>query len=1786
MITLDPAQFFALRKSASGPVQVGGHSGSGKSTLANAIALQSARDGRSCLLIGNDASLDRPIAFQTLAHVHRVLAERAQLNDQIDVPDTNVPAKAVIPLDLIEARAKTDPIAAKAAVSLLQRTRELSQKYKLNADEIEESISNNQSISPDAFDLAALAVQDGSRLADQLWSGNGRAGRSFHDLKQLLAGTATEVPANDQVLKLILADDATFEADLVNILSSRNEHKDEQAVAAIVGGLRRLGATEKTLRECQQHAIGMSRIMNDAIALVRKHGSLKAAFSADADSDGAKAIGFFMRMRPQEGSAAAVRAFDSALRDYQIDSAALEPHLNQYGNRSLASFVSVSDASGYKTEANPGSFVQRIREARYAARQLPGLLNKIRTSLPQELGQRFESAPVEDAAAILEKGSEYGPREKAAGELRQLRSLFAQTGFGDPLNAPADFESRIDKARAPALKPSNHVAASAYSPEVLDLLLGLTTYNEYPNVTAWPTGIARARNKDEIALIAQGGRRFDVVVVDDAADIAPALIAALAQAGATVHRIGIVDHDDAILLDIPHRQQDTALAGAVSGQHHRWLGAPDGSGLVVRPAPELTLEQLHSAAGRLVGLLQAAGCSAELSTSHSDADFVVASLDQLTDSVARTIASRARKGAAILCRSDLRSPEAMPEPSSAPDVLLAQSLGWKLVETTADGALLEKDGRSVVLVDETVTISGRDETVADVACRLGLMGWHPVVSWRFSSRTPDDFGKLLNDSSVPTSRRYRTIAETFDLKQPLPPGGDYGTKPVHGSDVARTTSAITTPPATAVQARAVEPEIRHIEGPAGENEAPVSGPALSIVRSTDENQRSGPTADVVSLKPRHVQDGNANRLPEAQTTDGQPNPLRTENDSEKAEQPASPFSPPVEASTHTKLQINPTLLDRIVISIAGHRVPLPHVARMVVSTALQTQVPSPICIVLPSTEHVAQFAAILSALQCLASDFPNNRKHFLERYFKPGASVRILPDKNVFVVGTKSTGLGKDGVFLGYTEKETLIGDGRRLFSNEELFRFEPTTRQLPKSRSSIRFNTAERTKVDELAEVETFGNSGLYNNRVVLIGSQKEFGRVLDGLTLVCGQEGSDQVHAPLVENFAWGNFDENGQPFVLSPEGSGGAPLVAIARDLAELERASLHPDIQAGSQIVLTDRLEHVLKNVDLANRVGERQRLIVFADGRQRADALTLRKNGWIVWEPQPWELVSQDTATAQEPAKTGVLGLDRTQHSALVERRPGLGYLPRSAPALSSAYGLLQRIGDFLTAESAVDDSRMQAIMDTIRDLFFGASNWLTLPNSSQMADCLASLQHLRGEQVYVTRYLGPDAGTAVGAFATAIESFVTAPRKGGMTPKGEALLELARNAALHPTLKQVLVTGSRQSREEADAFLAANDINLQCKLATELADGDEFPGAISFSILRRDMFEKFFDPWPSKAIVLTGYDFELNIYKQRLRWRDSQKRRLGLDPDVRTRLTALSTSSFGTATQGADSDNVMPDVTLDPQLDPFEQISRIGKSETKRSIRIDLSPHEQSEDAHIVRFVGQSWMPMATDYRPVCLIQAGADGQKSGVEHIEISDLRPGMRIIARESGEKDVIKAVAQDACGDEKYDRLWKQASLWREALNSGGSDPGRIARRLQDSGIRRHIVTLRSWLTNPSLIGPRSEDDVLAIAKTFPLAGKSPGDWKGCCDAISELRGHHLSAGMKLADHLANRCGRMLLEPTETETAVEFQLGTVWILEVAEIEPSVRSVPTTMLNRLQWLNSAWQARRYGERLRVMAA
>src|SRR5258708_9179925 len=92
MIILDPAQALALRKSASGSVDVAGRGGTGKSVLANAIASQAARGGRSCLLVGSSRILDRPLGYGLIRDIHKVLSDRAQFDHPASRPAVPPPS--------------------------------------------------------------------------------------------------------------------------------------------------------------------------------------------------------------------------------------------------------------------------------------------------------------------------------------------------------------------------------------------------------------------------------------------------------------------------------------------------------------------------------------------------------------------------------------------------------------------------------------------------------------------------------------------------------------------------------------------------------------------------------------------------------------------------------------------------------------------------------------------------------------------------------------------------------------------------------------------------------------------------------------------------------------------------------------------------------------------------------------------------------------------------------------------------------------------------------------------------------------------------------------------------------------------------------------------------------------------------------------------------------------------------------------------------------------------------------------------------------------------------------------------------------------------------------------------------------------------------------------------------------------------------------------------------------------------------------------------------------------
>jgi hypothetical protein len=851
------------------------------------------------------------------------------------------------------------------------------------------------------------------------------------------------------------------------------------------------------------------------------------------------------------------------------------------------------------------------------------------------------------------------------------------------------------------------------------------------------------------------------------------------------------------------------------------------------------------------------------------------------------------------------------------------------------------------------------------------------------------------------------------------------------------------------------------------------------------------------------------------------------------------------------------VIDRIAFGPNGGSAP-PHLLRLLVSTVLATDESAPICIVLPSVERIASVIAILAALECLSFDLPENRKHFLLN-LRPGQRARLHPTGEVFEIGEVARGMLR----LKFLDAKSRRRNASWLMPADRAFRLEPTLRHRPLGTSAARFDAQPPNDLEAIVGSQLFGNSGLIRTRVLLAGSRAEFERTLHELMI--RPRGGFAPAGRLAEVFPFGAVDADGGPIVIEPPDSGGQPMVAIARDLLDLEQSCLAGGVAPGSRAVLTDRIDLILRDLSLAGRIGERQRLIAFVDARNRAELDPLRKQGWSIWEISPRDIIGPEG----RPMRIGSRGIDRSQWGAAGEVRCRPGFVPCEAPDLEQADEAILRLGEHLSDESVEYETWVEEILDTARRLFFSSSGWFSPPVGDARDAVLSGIEDLHREAVRLERQIGAAASAAIIDLAAAIDRFRASVEDSGITPKGARILKLARPAA-GSSFRQVFVAGSRQSRELADAFFGEQSLNLHCLTVSDLLEAEDPPSIVAFSVIRRDVFERLVDPWPSPSTLFVGYDFEIDCYTRRLARREALRASLRVDEERRSRITGLPRATFADASEGRDKPAVLQEP--DDKLVRFDRATR----EWNWTKRISIPRARQGEEvcqARMVHFVGRSWSAMTDDHRSVMLSRGAGGASNTSVHHVRLDELAPGYRLILRESGDRDVIRLLAEQRKGEAAYRQLRERASLWRTALRAASMDVRSVTAALRSIGVHRHQATVRAWLTEAELIAPRSTKDVMAIASAFPLRGKGQADWQACCDAIDELRSLHVSAGSHLTGLLVSRCGRMLFEPSDTELAIDLGIGIVWIVEVSSIDPEPSECPLWYVNRLQWLSQDWK-------------
>jgi hypothetical protein len=231
---------------------------------------------------------------------------------------------------------------------------------------------------------------------------------------------------------------------------------------------------------------------------------------------------------------------------------------------------------------------------------------------------------------------------------------------------------------------------------------------------------------------------------------------------------------------------------------------------------------------------------------------------------------------------------------------------------------------------------------------------------------------------------------------------------------------------------------------------------------------------------------------------------------------------------------------------------------------------------------------------------------------------------------------------------------------------------------------------------------------------------------------------------------------------------------------------------------------------------------------------------------------------------------------------------------------------------------------------------------------------------------------------------------------------------------------------------------------------------------------------------------------------------------------------------------------------------------------------EQDEfvDACYVDFAGPTFTHL-TDGHELPVLNAFISGEQANPGKVplrSVKDLKEGDYVMFRESGDSDIIRFLAEDEIGKEKYQQLRLIAGRWRTTLQKLGKDPREVLESLRSFGFSRHLQTLRAWLADENTICPQDITDVRIIAgaaRDKALFASLP-ELESARDEIMSL---HIRAGYRLTELLLKELPKKIGLLSQAETELDLGVGKVWVVHIEEVDRSPSTQRRSQVNRLLW-------------------
>jgi hypothetical protein len=198
---------------------------------------------------------------------------------------------------------------------------------------------------------------------------------------------------------------------------------------------------------------------------------------------------------------------------------------------------------------------------------------------------------------------------------------------------------------------------------------------------------------------------------------------------------------------------------------------------------------------------------------------------------------------------------------------------------------------------------------------------------------------------------------------------------------------------------------------------------------------------------------------------------------------------------------------------------------------------------------------------------------------------------------------------------------------------------------------------------------------------------------------------------------------------------------------------------------------------------------------------------------------------------------------------------------------------------------------------------------------------------------------------------------------------------------------------------------------------------------------------------------------------------------------------------------------------------------------------------------------------------------ENGEEHERktVNELQNGDVVLFRDS-DNDLIREIADAILAQNQKLHLRKTASIWREALfkryEALDKSIRRLKRELKACGCDRQEITIRKWLFDESMIGPRDMNDIVLISRAT-MDKELNDNLQQVLDAVSTLRGVHLQAASHLNKQLISKLpdmvGNVSKSIFQVVTLKLDQYGTITLASVDRVSDEYLEVSLSATQKL---------------------